>query len=46
MGPSGMGDSRENWLYIYPQEGTLYLYFLNDSDSVSFMACTPVGVVY
>ncbi len=41
-----MGDSLESWLYIYPQEGTLYLYFLNDSDSVSFMAFTPVGVVY
>lgn len=41
-----MGDSLESWLYIYPDEGTLYVYFLNDSDSVSFMAFVPEGVVY
>ncbi len=41
-----MGDSLESWLYIYPQEGTLFIYFLGDSDSVSFMAFTPEGVVY
>ncbi|MCZ6877453.1 MAG: hypothetical protein O7G29_04855 [Acidobacteria bacterium] len=41
-----MGDSLENWLYIYPEEGTLYVYFLKGSDSVSFMAFTPTGVVY
>ena len=41
-----MGASLESWLYIYPQDGTLYIYFLDDSDSVSFMAFTPEGVVY
>ncbi len=41
-----MGDSLESWLYIYPEERTLYVYFLNDSDSVSFLAFTPEGVVY
>jgi len=41
-----MGDSLESWLYIYPDEGTLYVYFLNESNSVSFMAFTPEGVVY
>ncbi len=41
-----MGDSLESWLYIYPKEGTLYVYFLNDSNSVSFMAFTPADVVY
>ncbi len=41
-----MGDSLESWLYIYPEEGTLYVYFLNDSNSVSFMAFTPADVVY
>ncbi len=41
-----MGDSLESWLYIYPQEGTLYIYFLKNSNSVSFMAFTPEGVVY
>ncbi len=41
-----MGDALESWLYIYPDEGTLYVYFLNDSSSVSFMAFTPEGVVY
>ncbi len=41
-----MGDALESWLYIYPEEGTLYVYFLNDSPSVSFMAFSPEGVVY
>ena len=41
-----MGASLETWSYLYPGEGTQFVYFLNKSDIVSFTAYTPEGVVY
>ena len=40
------GASLETWSYLNPGEGTQYVYFLNESDTVSFTAYTPAGVVY
>ena len=41
-----MGDSLETWSYLYPQQGIQHVYFLNESEAVSFTAYTPEGVVY
>jgi hypothetical protein len=41
-----MGGSLETWSYLYPGEGTQFVYFLDESDTVSFTAYTPNGVVY
>ena len=41
-----MGASLETWSYLYPGEGTQFVYFLDESDTVSFTAYTPEGVVY
>ncbi len=41
-----MGASLETWSYLYPGEGTQFVYFLDESDTVSFTAYTPNGVVY
>ncbi len=41
-----MGASLETWSYLHPGEGTQFVYFLDESDTVSFTAYTPDGVVY
>ncbi|MFB3068842.1 MAG: hypothetical protein ACE1ZI_06170 [Acidobacteriota bacterium] len=41
-----MGGSLETWSYLYPGEGTQFVYFLDELDTVSFTAYTPDGVVY
>lgn len=41
-----MGDTLQTWSYEIPGEGTFALYFLADSDTVSFTAFMPEGVVY
>ena len=41
-----MGATLEVWSYLFPGEGTRSVYFLNESDRVSFKAFTPEGVVY
>ena len=41
----GMGDTLHTWLYEIPDEGS-FAVFWNDSDTVSFTAFMPEGVVY
>jgi hypothetical protein len=41
-----MGDTMNAWLYTLPGEGSFAVYFRDDSDTVSFTAFMPEGVVY
>lgn len=41
-----MGDSLEIWSYPYPDEGTFDVYYIQQSESVSYTSFTPEGVVY
>lgn len=41
-----MGDTLHTWSYEFPGEGTFAAYFLGESDTVSFTAFMPEGVVY
>jgi hypothetical protein len=41
-----MGDTLRTWSYEIPDEGSFSVYFKGDSDTVSFTAFMPHGVVY
>jgi hypothetical protein len=41
-----MGETLHAWLYEIPKEGSFAVYFRTDSDTVSFTAFMPEGVVY
>ena len=41
-----LGDTLHTWSYEFPGEGSFAVYFLSDSDTVTFTAFMPEGVVY